>query len=145
MFTRIVSMTLKPNVSTQFTQLLEQKLVPALRKEPGFLDEVVLVVPGGPEVVAISIWKTREDRDNYARGAYRKVRKLGIIGGMSWSSTALYYDHINRAVAQRLGGLNSATLGIESLNFAQISAMESAGDWDGIAKAFLDAETRLEA
>ena len=80
-----------------------------------------------------------------AIGGIRKVRKLGIIGGMSWSSTALYYDHINRAVAQRLGGLNSATLGIESLNFAQISAMESGGDWDGIAKKVLEAATRLEA
>jgi quinol monooxygenase YgiN len=77
MFTRIVSMTLKPNVATQFTQLLEQKLVPALRKEPGFEDEMVFVVPGGPEVVAISVWKTREDLENYARGAYRKV--LGML------------------------------------------------------------------
>jgi heme-degrading monooxygenase HmoA len=76
MFTRIVSMTLKPNVSTQFTQLLEQKVVPALRKEPGFEDEMVFVVPGGPEVVAISIWKTREDADNYARAAYPKVLRI---------------------------------------------------------------------
>jgi heme-degrading monooxygenase HmoA len=76
MFTRIVSMTLKPNVSTQFTQLLEQKVVPALRKEPGFEDEMVLVIPGGPEVVAISIWKTREDADNYARTGYPKVLRI---------------------------------------------------------------------
>jgi len=76
MFTRIVSMTLKPNVSTQFSQLLEQKLVPALRKEPGFQDEMVFVVPGGPEVVAISVWKTREDLDNYARAAYPKVLRM---------------------------------------------------------------------
>ncbi|MDQ3477742.1 MAG: aspartate/glutamate racemase, partial [Pseudomonadota bacterium] len=36
------------------------------------------------------------------------MRKLGIIGGTSWASTALYYDHINRGIAQRLGGLHSA-------------------------------------
>jgi heme-degrading monooxygenase HmoA len=77
MFTRIVSMTLKPNVAPQFSQLLEQKLVPALRKEPGFQDEVVFVVAGGPEVVAISVWKTREDLENYARGGYRNV--LGML------------------------------------------------------------------
>jgi aspartate racemase len=74
-----------------------------------------------------------------------KVRKLGIVGGMSWSSTALYYDHINRAVAQRLGGLHSAILSLESLDFARIAAMEFSGDWDGITKTVLDAACRLQA
>ena len=73
------------------------------------------------------------------------MRKLGIIGGMSWSSTALYYDHINRGIAQRLGGLHSARLGIESLDFDEIAAMEMAGDWDGITKEVLDAAAKLEA
>ena len=45
------------------------------------------------------------------------MRKLGIIGGASWSSTAMYYDQINRAVAQRLGGLHSGRMVIESLDF----------------------------
>jgi aspartate racemase len=72
------------------------------------------------------------------------MRKLGIVGGMSWSSTALYYEHINRGVAQRLGGLHSAPLAIESLDFANITAMECAGDWDGIAKAVMEAAKRLE-
>jgi aspartate racemase len=73
------------------------------------------------------------------------LRKLGIIGGMSWSSTALYYDHINRGIAQRLGGLHSARLGIESLDFDAIAAMEMAGDWDGITREVLDAAAKLEA
>jgi len=73
------------------------------------------------------------------------LRKLGIIGGTSWSSTALYYEHINRGVAQRLGGLHSATLTIESLDLAPFAAMELSGDWEGVAKVTLDAATRLEA
>ena len=73
------------------------------------------------------------------------MRKLGIIGGMSWSSTALYYDHINRGIAQRLGGLHSAPLSIESVDFAPIAAMELTNDWDGIAKVTIDAAMRLEA
>ena len=73
------------------------------------------------------------------------MRKLGIVGGMSWSSTALYYEHINRAVAHRLGGLHSAGLAVESLDFSQIAAMEFAGDWNGITKVVLDAAKRLEA
>ena len=72
------------------------------------------------------------------------MRKLGIIGGTSWSSTALYYEHINKGVAQRLGGLHSATLCIESLNLAPFAAMELSGDWDGVAKATLDAARKLE-
>jgi aspartate racemase len=72
------------------------------------------------------------------------LRKLGIVGGMSWSSTALYYEHINRGIAQRLGGLHSASLAIESVDFAQIAAMEFAGDWDGITKVTVKAAQRLE-
>jgi aspartate racemase len=72
------------------------------------------------------------------------VRKLGIIGGMSWSSTALYYEHLNRGIAQRLGGLHSARLVIESLDLAPFADMELSGNWDGVAKVTLDAAKRLE-
>ena len=73
------------------------------------------------------------------------MRKLGIIGGTSWSSTALYYEHINKGVAQRLGGLHSATLAIESLDLAPYAAMELSDDWDGVAKVTIDAAQRLQA
>jgi aspartate racemase len=73
------------------------------------------------------------------------LRKLGIIGGTSWSSTTLYYDHINRGIAQRLGGLHSAILSIESLDLAPVAAMEQSGDWDGVAKVTLEAAKRLQA
>jgi len=73
------------------------------------------------------------------------LKKLGIIGGTSWASTALYYDHINRGVAQRLGGLHSATLSIESLDMAPVAAMQQAGDWDGVAQIASQAATRLAA
>ena len=71
------------------------------------------------------------------------MRKLGIIGGTSWSSTALYYEHINRGVAHRLGGLSSALLVIESLNLAPVAQMELSGDWDGVAEVHVDAAKRL--
>ena len=73
------------------------------------------------------------------------MRKLGIIGGTSWSSTALYYEHINKEVAQRLGGLHSARLTIESLDLAPIAALELAEDWDAVAKIEIEAAKRLEA
>ena len=73
------------------------------------------------------------------------MKKLGIIGGTSWSSTALYYEHINRLVSQRLGGLHSATLSIESLDLAPFAAMQQSGDWDGVAKLVVEAGQRLKA
>src|SRR5207342_2677805 len=79
------------------------------------------------------------------RGKGYQLRKLGIIGGMSWSSTSLYYDHLNRGISRRLGGLHSAPLAIESVDFAEVAAMESAGDWDGIAKILIGAGRRLES
>ena len=73
------------------------------------------------------------------------MRKLGIIGGTSWSSTALYYEHLNRGVAKRLGGLHSARLVIESLDLAPFAEMELCDDWDGVARVTLEAASRLEA
>lgn len=73
------------------------------------------------------------------------MRKLGIIGGASWSSTALYYDHINRGVAQRLGGLHSARLIVESFDFAEYSAFHKADDWTGANTMVVDAAARLAA
>jgi aspartate racemase len=88
-------------------------------------------------------WRQESLRERREKGS--QLRKLGIIGGMSWSSTALYYDHLNRGISRRLGGLHSASLAIESLDFAEIAAMESAGDWDGIAKILIDVARGLEA
>ena len=74
------------------------------------------------------------------------MRKLGIIGGASWSSTAMYYEQINRGVAQRLGGLHSARLVIESLDFeADYAAFHRSGDWDGANRVIATAASRLKS
>jgi aspartate racemase len=74
------------------------------------------------------------------------VRKLGIIGGASWSSTAMYYEQINRGVAQRLGGLHSARLVIESLDFeADYAAYHRTGDWDGANRVIATAAGQLKS
>ena len=72
------------------------------------------------------------------------MRKLGIIGGATWSSTALYYDHINRGVAQRLGGLHSARLVIESLDFEDYAAFHRANDLADGNALIVDAARRLK-
>jgi aspartate racemase len=73
------------------------------------------------------------------------LKKLGIIGGTSWASTALYYEQINRGIAQRLGGLHSAVLSIESLDLAPFAAMQQAEDWAGVTRTTLEAALRLKA
>jgi aspartate racemase len=73
------------------------------------------------------------------------LRKLGIIGGTSWSSTALYYEHINRGIAKHLGDMHSARLAIESLDFEPLTKMELAGDWDGVAAVLIAAAKTLKA
>lgn len=72
------------------------------------------------------------------------MRKLGIIGGASWNSTALYYDHINRGVAAGLGGAHGARLVIESLDFADYSAFHRAEDLAGGNRMVVEAAIRLK-
>lgn len=73
------------------------------------------------------------------------MRKLGLIGGISWTSTARYYELINRYVQRELGGLHSATLLIDSLDFAEVARCASANDWDCGAGHMVGAAKRLEA
>jgi len=73
------------------------------------------------------------------------MRKLGIIGGTGWASTALYYEHINRGISQRLGGLHSARLVIDSLDFAEYAALEHAGEWEAAAQMHVEAARRVVA
>jgi aspartate racemase len=58
------------------------------------------------------------------------VRTIGLIGGMSWESTALYYRYLNEGVRTRLGGLHSAELVLRSIDFANIAAMQASAEWD---------------
>jgi aspartate racemase len=58
------------------------------------------------------------------------MKTLGLIGGMSWESTALYYELINGAVKERLGGLHSAQLLLHSVDFHDIAELQRGGQWD---------------
>jgi aspartate racemase len=71
------------------------------------------------------------------------MRRVGLIGGLSWESTRLYYDAINRAVAARLGGAHSAPLIVDSLDFAPIAKAQTEGRWDDAGAAIVEAAQRL--
>jgi aspartate racemase len=69
---------------------------------------------------------------------------IGLIGGLSWESSAEYYRLINEAVRARLGGLHSARLLMWSFDFAEIEALQHVGRWDEATKRMIDAAQRLE-
>jgi aspartate racemase len=73
------------------------------------------------------------------------MKILGLIGGMSAESTAVYYREINRLVRERLGGLHSAELILWSVDFAPIAAWQAQDDWDSTGAALAEAGRRLEA
>ena len=58
------------------------------------------------------------------------MKTIGLIGGMSWESTAVYYRLINEAVRTQLGGLHSAEIALRSLDFTSVVALQKAGQWD---------------
>jgi len=75
MFARSVSFHLKPGRAAAFTQLLDKDIIPTLRKQKGFQDEIAFVAPGGADAVGISVWDLKENAETYARGAYPGVLK----------------------------------------------------------------------
>jgi len=72
------------------------------------------------------------------------MRTIGLIGGMSWQSSRLYYDRINQAVADRLGGAHSAKIILNSLDFGPIAAMQAAGQWREAGAHLANAAQALE-
>ena len=76
MFARKVSMHLKPNGVAEFTRRLEKDIIPLLRKQKGFQDEITFITTGGKDAFGISVWDRTEDAEAYNRGTYPEVAKL---------------------------------------------------------------------
>ncbi|HEY4882058.1 MAG TPA: hypothetical protein VII08_00345 [Myxococcales bacterium] len=80
MFARNVRLQLKPNSTKQFTETLEKEVLPVLRKQEGFQDEVAFIVPGGTEAVEISFWQSKENAEAYSRAGYpEELKALGKV------------------------------------------------------------------
>jgi heme-degrading monooxygenase HmoA len=76
MFARRVYLHLKPNSVAELTQRLDKQIIPLLRKQKGFQDEISFVGQGGTEAFGISLWDKAEDAEAYNRGAYPEVTKI---------------------------------------------------------------------
>jgi aspartate racemase len=73
------------------------------------------------------------------------LRKLGLIGGMSWLSTRTYYEHLNRLIQARVGRQASAPLLIESLDYTDLQRLQTPAEWQRAADVLADSARRLEA
>ena len=73
MFARHLTIRLKPNSIPEFTRTLENEVIPLLRKQKGFQDEIAFVVPGGTEAIGISLWDQKENAEAYGRATYPQV------------------------------------------------------------------------
>ena len=71
------------------------------------------------------------------------MKTIGLIGGMSWESTAVYYSLINREVQKRLGGVHSARIVMVSVDFADLEELQRAGRWDEATKLMVEAGRTL--
>ncbi len=71
------------------------------------------------------------------------MKIIGVLGGMSWESTVVYYELMNRAVRERLGGAHSAEILMYSVDFGRIEALQHAGEWRALTAEMVDAAQRL--
>ncbi|MFE5838183.1 aspartate/glutamate racemase family protein [Arthrobacter sp. NPDC056493] len=74
-----------------------------------------------------------------------EMRRIGLIGGMSFEGSAVYYRMLNEAVRERLGGLNSAEVLLHSVNFQEIVALQKAGRWEDAGRSLAQVARGLEA
>ena len=72
------------------------------------------------------------------------MKTIGLIGGMSWESTRLYYEHLNRGVQRRLGGLHSARVLLSSVDFAPIATMQRESRWQEAGEQLAAEALKLE-
>jgi aspartate racemase len=73
------------------------------------------------------------------------MQTIGLVGGMSWESSAAYYEALNRGVEQRVGGLASARSVLASVDFAEVTALEEQERWDDVADVLVRAARGVEA
>ena len=76
MYARCVSLKLTPKSRAEFTNKLEAEIIPLLRKQKGFQDEITFVAPVGNEVLAVSLWDSKDSAEIYHRGTFVEVTKI---------------------------------------------------------------------
>jgi hypothetical protein len=105
MFARTISLHLKPNSVREFTDTVDKEIIPLLRKQKGFQDEITFVVPGGTQAVGISLWDQKENAEAYNRGTYPEVQKAlaKVVEGTAQVQTYEVANSTFHKIAARVG------------------------------------------
>ena len=106
MFTRHVVVQLKPKTAPEFTRLIEKEVIPMLRKQKGFLDEVTFISPDLTEAVGNSFWATKEDAEAYNKTGYPMVMKSleTVVNGTPTVGTA----NVSNSTFHKIAAANAA-------------------------------------
>jgi hypothetical protein len=105
MYARKVSVQLKPNSGAEFTLRMEKDVLPLLRKQKGFQDEITCVTTGHKEAFGLSLWENKESAETYSHGPYAEVTKFlaGVVEGVpqvdSYEVSNSTFHHIAAAAA----------------------------------------------
>lgn len=94
MFSRIITMHLKPNNVSQLTKTVEEQVLPLLRKQEGFKDEIFFVSPDGRDATAISLWDRQANAESYSHKAYPQVAQM-LTNLLEGSPQVKTYDVVN--------------------------------------------------
>jgi len=105
MFARKVSMRLKVDAAGPFLQKIEDEIIPLLRKQKGFLDELTLIPAGGKEVHAYSFWECSEDAETYERTAFREVTNL--LSGLTEGPVRIHTYMVANSTFHRLAAASA--------------------------------------
>src|SRR5258707_13753520 len=100
MFARKVSMHLKNDGAQAFKQKIENEIVPLLRKQKGFLDEITFLYPSGKEVHAFRLWETAEHAEAYNRGKYPEGTK-SLASAVEGTPRGQTYKVLNATIQRR--------------------------------------------
>lgn len=106
MFAHKVSVRLKTSGGEEFKQKIENDIIPLLRKQPGFLEELTFLYPSGKEIHAFSLWETAEDAEAYNRKTYPEVTKIlaSVVEGTPRVQT---YEILNSTIHKAIAAVSA--------------------------------------
>jgi quinol monooxygenase YgiN len=102
MYARILTLNLKPNQLNAFKETIDKQVIPMLRKQNGFADEITFVGPSGTEIRTISFWDKKESAESYNTSTYPEVLKV-LATHLEGTPQIKTYDVVNSTFSKMPG------------------------------------------
>lgn len=112
MFARQVTVKLRPDTLAEFTRVMDNEVLPWLRKQEGFLDTITLAVPGGKEIVSISFWEQEKNAEVYNSTSYPQA--LEILKKILAGTPQVRTFEVVSSTLQKVGASNSAQAAVRA-------------------------------